>query len=113
MEIIKKKVFFLRTLCKKEMLTYHLVNSIKLAQRYPGLFARDEAERRLHFAVRYSWYWHTYIKYYRYPRRETWRKNAAGPTKNPANTHDKSAKNLIPNIGRVRAVNSDVVSITY
>ena len=112
MEIIKKKVFFLRTLCKKEMLTYHLVNSIKLAQRYPGLFARDEAERRLHFAVRYSWYWHTYRKYYR-NRRETWRKNATGPTKNPANTHDKSVKNLIPSIGRVRAVNSDVVSITY
>ena len=89
------------------MLTHRLVNSIKLAHRYPGLFAREDAERRLHFAIRYSRYWRTYRKSHGYPRRET------GPTKNPANTHEKSAKKFIPSIGRVRAVNSDVVCITY
>ena len=95
------------------MLTRRLVNSIKLTHRYPGLFARDEAERRLHFAIRYSWYWHTYRKSSRYHRRETRRPNATGLTKNSASAHGKSAKKLVPSIGGVRATNSDVVSITY
>ena len=95
------------------MLTRRLVNSTKLAHRYPGLFARDEAERRLHFAIRYAWHWHSYRKSARYLLRKTRLHNATGSTKKPASAHGKSAKKLVPSVDRVRTTNSNVVSITY